>query len=46
LGSALEDTNEYAAATLLVECFEFQAIEALAIVHGLKSRLAGAEATR
>jgi hypothetical protein len=46
LGRALEDTNEYAAATLLVECFEFQAIEALAIVHGLKSRLAGAEATR
>jgi hypothetical protein len=37
LGRTLGETNEYAAATLLVECFEFQAIEALAIVHALRS---------
>ena len=46
LGRRLAETNEYAAATLLVECFEFQAIEALAIVHALKSRIAGGETNR
>jgi len=38
LGSALADTNDYAAATLLADCFEFQAIDALALVRALKSR--------
>jgi hypothetical protein len=39
LGSALAETNDYAAATLLADCFEFQAIDALALVRALKSRL-------
>lgn len=38
LGRSLEETNEYAAATLLGECFEFQAIEALTLVRALKTR--------
>ncbi|MEX0678240.1 MAG: hypothetical protein WD063_14260 [Pirellulales bacterium] len=38
LGAALKETNDYAAATLLADCFEFQAIDALALVRALKSR--------
>jgi hypothetical protein len=38
LGAALAETNDYAAATLLADCFEFQAIDALALVRALKSR--------
>lgn len=41
LGRSLQETNEYAAATLLGECFEFQAIEALTLVRALKTRLEG-----
>jgi len=44
LGCTLEETNDYAAATLLGECFEFQAIDALSLVRGLKRRLSGIEA--
>jgi hypothetical protein len=40
LASALAEANEYPAATLLSECFEFQPIEALAIVRTLKLRFA------
>jgi hypothetical protein len=46
LGSSLEATNEYVAATLLGEVFEFQAIEALSMVRALKSRLADPDAAR
>lgn len=46
LGATLEATNEYAAATLLGECFEFQAIDALAMVRSLKTRLADPDAAR
>lgn len=38
LGAALAETNDYAAATLLADCFEFQAIDALALVRQLKRR--------
>ena len=38
LGSAIAETNEYAAATLLGECFEFQAIDALLLVRALKNQ--------
>ena len=38
LSLSLESANEYSAATLLVECFEFQAIDALSLVRALKSR--------
>jgi hypothetical protein len=38
LGAALAETNDYAAATLLADCFEFQAIDALALVRALKTR--------
>ena len=37
LGSAIAETNEYAAATLLGECFEFQPIDALLLVRALKN---------
>jgi hypothetical protein len=40
LGCSLDAANEYAAATLLGECFEFQAIEALSLVRALKTRSA------
>jgi hypothetical protein len=43
LGRRLSETNEYAGATLLVECFEFQAIEALAIIHALRSRFVASD---
>jgi len=46
LGTSLEATNEYAAATLLGECFEFQAVDALGLVRTLKSRLADSDAAR
>jgi len=46
LGFSLGGTNEYAAATLLGECFEFQAIEALSLVRGLKSRAAEGDSAR
>lgn len=46
LGADLESTNEYAAATLLGECFEFQALDALALVRSLKTRLADPDAAR
>ena len=36
LGTSLETTNEYAIATLLGECFAFQAIDALSFVRALK----------
>jgi len=38
LGSAIAETNEYAAATLLGECFEFQAIDSLLLVRALKNQ--------
>jgi hypothetical protein len=44
LGSSLEGANEYAAATLLGECFEFQAIEALSLVRALKTQTIDADA--
>jgi hypothetical protein len=44
LGAAIKETNDYAAATLLADCFEFQAIDALALVRRLKVRRGGAEA--
>ena len=46
LGFTLEGTNDYAAATLLGECFEFQAIEALSLVRALKCRPAEGEVAR
>ena len=46
LGYSLEGANEYAAATLLGECFEFQAIEALSLVRALKTRTIDADAQR
>ena len=46
LARSLEETNEYSTATLLSECFEFQAIESLAIVRALKSRLIESENAR
>jgi hypothetical protein len=36
LGADIDETNEYAAATLLGECFEFQPIDALLLVRSLK----------
>jgi len=39
LGSTLSAVNEYAAATLLTECFEFQALDALTLVRSLKERM-------
>lgn len=44
LSVALEESNEYAAATLLVECFEFLPIEALGIVRTLRLRMVNPEA--
>jgi hypothetical protein len=44
--AALDETNEYATATLLSECFEFQAIESLAIVRALKIRFSESESPR
>ncbi len=44
LGVSLETTNEYAAATLLGECFEFQAIDALALVRVLKTQFVESDA--
>jgi len=38
LGATLDETNEYAAATLLGECFEFQPIDALLMARSLKSQ--------
>ena len=38
LGSNIDGTNEYAAATLLGECFEFQPIDALLMARALKSQ--------
>jgi hypothetical protein len=35
-GASIDATNEYAAATLLGECFEFQPIDALLLVRSLK----------
>jgi hypothetical protein len=35
-GASIDATNEYAAATLLGECFEFQPIDALLLVRALK----------
>ncbi len=46
LGRRLSETNEYAGATLLVECFEFQAIEALAIIHALRSQFIASDQAR
>jgi hypothetical protein len=43
LGWTLGDTNELSAAALLGECFEFHAIEALALVRALKLRHAASE---
>jgi hypothetical protein len=40
VAGTLDEANEYSTATLLSECFEFQAIESLAIVRSLKTRLA------
>lgn len=39
LGMSLAETNDYAAATLISDCFELQAIDSLAIVRGMKERL-------
>ncbi len=38
LGATIAEINEYAAATLLGECFEFQPIDALLLVRGLKQQ--------
>jgi hypothetical protein len=38
LGNSLESSNEYATATLLGECFAFQALDALSYVRTLKER--------
>jgi hypothetical protein len=46
LGVSLEATNEYSAATLLSECFEFSALEALALVRSLKTWLADPDTAR
>jgi hypothetical protein len=46
LARSLDEANEYSTATLLSECFEFQAIESLAIVRALKSRLIESESAR
>jgi hypothetical protein len=37
LAAAVDEANEYAAATLLGECFEFQPLDALLLVRSLKS---------
>ena len=36
--AAIQHANEYSAATLLAECFEFQAINALAAVRTLRAQ--------
>lgn len=46
LGYSFEATNEYSAATLLGECFEFQAIEALSLVRALKTHSSDPDAVR
>ena len=46
VAGAIDETHEYSAATLLSECFEFQAIEALAMVRALKLRLAESDAAQ
>lgn len=46
LFATLEATNEYCAATLLGECFEFEALDALTLVRSLKTRLADPDAAR
>jgi hypothetical protein len=46
LGSSLEASNEYATATLLGECFAFQAIDALSFVRALKDRSGGTDQLR
>jgi len=46
LGAALEVTNEYSAATLLGESFEIPALDALALVRSLKTRLVDPDAAR
>ncbi|HTM53839.1 MAG TPA: hypothetical protein VL175_07395 [Pirellulales bacterium] len=46
LGFSIDGTNEYAAATLLGECFEFQAIEALTLVRALKGERGDTDLTR
>lgn len=46
LGSSLEASNEYTTATLLGECFAFQAIDALSFVRALKDRSGGADQLR
>jgi hypothetical protein len=45
LARSLNEANEYSTATLLSECFEFQAIESLAIVRALKRRIVESEST-
>ncbi len=45
LARSLNEANEYSTATLLSECFEFQAIESLAIVRALKRRITEPEST-
>jgi hypothetical protein len=46
LGGELEAANEYSTATLLGECFAFQAIDALSFVRTLKERSSGADDSR
>jgi len=46
LAGALSEANEHAAAALVAECFESQAIEALALVRALRQRLANSDAGR
>jgi hypothetical protein len=43
LGAVLEQANEQSAAALLAECFEFHAIEAIAVVRAMKLRLTDAD---
>ncbi len=46
LEASMEAANEYTTATLLGECFAFQAIDALSFVRTLKERSSGADDSR